>query len=240
MALPRIQSFQPMRAARQVLLGVLGQAPAEEEKRGWYDITAKSQSEAVVSLYDEIGYFGITAADFVRDLGKVTAQSITLRINSPGGDVFDGVAIYNALKSHPANITVYVDGIAASAASFIAMAGDRISMMKHSQMMVHDASGLCIGPADDMRKTADLLDKISDNIASIYAERAGGTTEEWREKMRGEMWLSDSEAVACGLADDIEGAQPQNRAPEPESTPQPIDWARFMESMQEEAAELVA
>jgi len=240
MALPRIKSFQPARAARELLMGILGTVPVEEDaKPGWYEIRARSESDTEIHIYDEIGYFGVTAADFVRDLGKVSAKNITLRINSPGGDVFDGIAIFNALKAHRATVNVFVDGLAASAASFIAMAGDTVTMMGHSQLMIHDASGLCIGPAEDMRKMADLLDKISDNIASIYAEKAGGTTDEWRDRMRAEMWLSDEEAVDMGLADQISGKEPTAHATTAE-TPIAIDWGRITSDLQEEAAELVA
>ena len=181
-----------------------------QEGRGWYSMTALSQSEAEIFIYDEIGVFGVTAGDFVNELREIKAKKITLRINSPGGDVFDGIAIYNACKRHRAEINVFIDGIAASAASFIAMAGDTVTMMPHSQMMIHEAHGLVIGPAEDMRKMADILDKSSDNIASIYAEKAGGTIEDWRARMRNETWFSAQEAVDAGLADGIEGAEEEN------------------------------
>jgi ClpP class serine protease len=116
--------------------------------------------------------------------------------------VFDGLAIYNALRSHPAQVTVTVDGLAASIASVIAMAGDRVVMNRGAMMMIHDASSLSVGNAQEMRATADLLDKASDNIASIYADRAGGTPEEWRGQMRAETWYLAAEAVDVGLADE--------------------------------------
>src|SRR5690606_38136643 len=118
-------------------------------------------------------------------------------------DVFDGVAIYNALRDHPADVAVRVDGLAASAASFIAQAGDKVTMNRGSQLMIHDAWGLCIGPAADMRETAALLDRVSDTIAGLYAARAGGTVEDWREAMLAESWYSAEEAVEANLADEV-------------------------------------
>lgn len=156
-----------------------------------------------VFIYDEIGMCGVTAqgfADALNGLGPV--DRLTVRINSPGGDVFDGTAIYNTLARYPAFVDVQVDGLAASAASFIAMAGDRVTMHHGTQMMVHDASGVVIGNAADMREHADLLDRISDAIADIYAARTGGEVDEWRAVMRAEQWYSADEAVTVGLADE--------------------------------------
>jgi ATP-dependent Clp endopeptidase proteolytic subunit ClpP len=170
----------------------------------WYRIKNLSDV-AEVYIYDEIGYFGITASDFVRDLQGITHDKIDLHLNTPGGDVFDGVAIYNALKSHKAEVTVIVDSLAASAGSFIAQAGDKVVMKKNATMMIHDASGLAIGNASDMRDLADLLDKTSDNIASIYSDRAGGTVADWRAAMQAETWYSADEAVKAGLADGVDG-----------------------------------
>ena len=202
----RFQSLQPTADLPKLQAILSARQPEEGQKgRGWYTITNLSQTEAEILIYDEIGIFGVTAGDFINELRGLKASTITLRINSPGGDVFDGVVIFNALKRHQANVAVFIDGIAASAASFIAMAGDTVTMMPHSQMVIHEAQGLVIGPADDMRKMADILDKSSDNIASIYAEKAGGTVEEWRARMRKESWFSDQEAVDLGLADGIEG-----------------------------------
>ena len=112
----------------------------------WYRIENKSDDAVEVLLYDEIGgWWGLTADDFAKDLAAVKAKQITLRINSPGGDVFDGLAIYNSLRLHPADVTCRVEGLAASAASFIAMAGDTIQVCRGSMMMIHDAMGFGIG-----------------------------------------------------------------------------------------------
>lgn len=166
-----------------------------------------SATVAEVFLYDEISMFGITAQDFTAQLRDITAPTISLRINSPGGDVFDGVAMYSALKNHPATVDVTVDGLAASAASFVAMAGDTIRMGEGAMMMVHDAIGFTLGNAEDHAKQVDLLNKVSDEIAGFYARRTGVPQAEWRAIMKAETWYNSDEAVAIGLAD---GAQPQD------------------------------
>lgn len=188
---------------------------------------------------------------------SVTNADLTVHINSPGGDVFDGIAILNALRAHKGSITTIVDGLAASAASFIAQAGQTRVMARNSEMMIHDASGLCIGNASDMRTMLDLLDRASDNIASVYAERSGvGDVASWRDAMGKETWYSAEEAVTAGLADSVDGqgesASPENswdlsiyahakrsdapdpeifRAPEPEPPPQMFDLGAFMKGL---------
>lgn len=155
-------------------------------------------------LYDVIGgWFGIEASDVVRELMAITTDQINVRINSPGGDVFDGIAIMNSLISHPATVNVTVDSLCASIATAIAMSGETITMMPGSQMMIHNASGLCWGEAKDMRKLADVLDFQTRNIASLYARRAGGEVDSWLSAMDAETWLSDEEAVSQGLADQV-------------------------------------
>lgn len=174
-------------------------------RRDWYRIQnyVQGSDTASVYVYDEIGYWGVSASDFVRDLQGISAANIELHLNSPGGEVFDGIAIYNALRDHPANITVYVDGLAASAASFIAMAGDTVKIARNAQIMIHDAITVVIGNAADLVREAEMLDKVSDNIADIYAQRAGGTVKQWRKAMQAETWYSAEEAVAAGLADEV-------------------------------------
>lgn len=187
------------------------------EARSWYRITNQADDEAEVMLYDEVGgWFGATADQFIADLKNVTAPNLRVRVNSPGGSVFEGIAIANALRSHPANVTVQVDGIAASIASVIAMAGDRVEMAPNTMMMIHDASGLCMGDAADMEEMAELLDLISDNIADAYAARAGGTRDQWRDRMRAETWYLPEDAVAAGLADE---ATKTPKAGEPAAEP---------------------
>lgn len=178
--------------------------------QSWYRIAnaASRAKTAEVFIYDTIGDWGVTAKDFVAELRGVKADSIELHINSYGGAVFDGVAIYNALINHPAHIMSIVDGIAASAASFIAMAGEEIEVEKTARMMIHDASGAVWGNAKDMREHADLLDGLSDMIAEIYADRAGNTVAHWRNLMLAETWFAAQEAVDAGLANRIAGDIP--------------------------------
>jgi ATP-dependent protease ClpP protease subunit len=197
------------------------------EARSWYRISnAADPDEAEVMLYDEIGgWFGSTADDLIAELKGITAPRMRVRINSPGGSVFEGVAIANALRAHPASVTVQVDAVAASIASVIAMAGDRIEMAPNSMMMIHDASGLCYGNASDMDEMGELLDLISDNIADAYAARAGGTREQWRERMRAETWYLPEDAVDNGLADEAIAAPKAGTPAEPDEEPEP-DMAR--------------
>lgn len=181
-------------------------ASLRQGRTDWYRITNLAD-RAEVYIYDEIGYFGVTANDLVRDLQGVKGSSIELHLNSPGGEVFDGVAIYTALKNHPAQVHVIVDSLAASIASVIAMAGDKVTMARNATMMIHDGHGLCVGNAKDMADMVALLDRTSDNIASVYAERAGGSAETWRGRMRAETWYTAEEAVQAGLADEIQGQE---------------------------------
>lgn len=167
-------------------------------------------SVATLRIYDPIDswgeYWGVSAKEFADALDDLPDEvdEIRLHINSPGGDVFDGIAILNALRAHDAKVVAIVDGIAASAASFIAVGVDEVVMARNSELMIHDAWGLCVGNAADMAEMAEMLDHISDNIASIYADRAGGTTADWRAAMQTETWYSADEAVAAGLADRVE------------------------------------
>lgn len=181
----------------------------------WYRISNATDTEAKIYIYDEIGYWGVTASDFVVDLEAITKPRIAVHINSPGGECYDGLAIYNALVRHSAEIAVQVDGLAASAASFVAMAGDTIEVCKTAEMMIHDASGLCWGNAGEMRRMVEQLDRMSDNIAGIYAERAGGEATDWRAVMQEERWYSAREAVAAKLADKVVGDVAPEDKPEP-------------------------
>lgn len=188
--------------------------------RSWYTIrNAKgSDGPAEIYLYDMIGGWGITAQDFVDELRQVTSNTIDLHVNCEGGEVFDGIAIFSALAQHPATVTALVDGLAASAASFIVQAGDSRVMGRHARMMIHDAHALCIGNAADMRDTANLLDDLSGEIASIYAERSGrGDTATWRQAMTAGMdgtWYAAQAAVDAGLADRVaESVTPGDRTP---------------------------
>lgn len=198
------------RAGRPTLRTARPVASLRKGRNNWYEIKNQSNdAPAEIRIYDEIGYFGVSADDFVGELNSLQADKIELRLNTPGGDAFDGIAIYNALRNHKAHVTSNVDALAASAGSIIAMAGDVIKMRRASQMMIHDAHGLAIGNAKDMREMAELLDRLSNDIASVYLARAGGTLAEWRDRMLAESWYSGPEAVAVGLADESEDDSPE-------------------------------
>jgi len=158
-----------------------------------------------LDLYGTVGSFwddGINAAKVVallRNAEDVT--EIECRINSMGGNAFDGIAIFNALKDHPAKVTVKVDGLAASAASIIAMAGDTIEMGDGAFMMVHQASALVVGNAQDMAQMSGILDKCDGEITGIYARRTGKSVETVRGWVNAETWFTGPEAVEAGLAD---------------------------------------
>jgi ATP-dependent protease ClpP protease subunit len=186
----------------------------------WYEIRNEADgddSTTEVFIYDEIGgWFGTPVEDFVKELNGIKTSAITVRINSPGGSLFDSVAIYNTLVQHRAKVLTRVDALAASGASIIAMAGDEVEMMVGSQLMIHDALGVEIGNAKAMREMASFLDKQSDNIASIYAARAGGDAADYRALMLKETWMFADEAVAMGLADRVFGAGIMPHEEEPE------------------------
>lgn len=173
-------------------------------KKSWYQIKAQSDESAEVLIYDEIGFWGVTAAEFVRDLEALgDVDRITVRINSPGGDVFDGITIYNALRRHAADIEVRIDGLAASAASFIAMAGDPVIMPENAMLMIHEPFGIALGGAGDMRAMAEALDRIGTSIVSMYAAKAALDRAEIAQMMADETWISAAEAVEAGFADEM-------------------------------------
>lgn len=182
-------------------------------KQSWYEISDAAPGVVEVLLYDEIGLWGITASDFVKELAGIKANTINLRVNSPGGDVFDGVAIYNSLKGHKATVNVVVDGLAASSASFITQAGDTVLMATGATMMIHEPNGVTLGDAGDHTKMAETLNLMGDTIASLYAGRAGGTEADWRKRMQVESWYRAQEAVDIGLADGlVQSARARNPA----------------------------
>lgn len=175
-----------------------------------FKVTAQADNEAEILLYDMIADFDyeewhITSAkgfiDKIKALGDV--KKINLRINSVGGDVFEALAIYNYLKSHKAKIHVYIDGLAASAASVVAMSGKKITMPSNAMMMIHNPSGGVYGNAEDMRDTAEILDKIRDSIANVYITRTGLEREKINSMMDAETWLSAQEAKDMNFCDEI-------------------------------------
>jgi ATP-dependent Clp endopeptidase proteolytic subunit ClpP len=177
----------------------------------WYTIEAKAaERTAEITIFDSIGATwdgeGVTAKQFIADLKALDAEQITLLINSPGGSVFDGLAIYNALVASGAEITGKVMGVAASAASFILMACKRIVMPENSFLMIHNASSIAWGDSATMRETADWLDKIGDSIVNIYATRTGKSVEQIKSWLNAETWFSAAEAKDNGFADEVGAA----------------------------------
>jgi ATP-dependent Clp endopeptidase proteolytic subunit ClpP len=194
-------------AAKWTALGAAEQAASRDAAATRLSAQIRAQADGeptLMHLYDEIGWFGVWPADVVEALNGIKG-SVEVHLNSPGGNVFDGLAIYEALKQHPGDVGVVVDGLAASAASFIAMAASpgQLQMTPHGTVMIHDAWGMCIGDAAEMADMAALLDRTSDNIASIYAERGGRTAGEFRDLMKAETWALGQEAVDLRLADSV-------------------------------------
>lgn len=192
---------RPLRSTRRL------QNLTQTATRWWKIENRKAAGEpSFVSIYDEIGFFGVSAGEFLAELAGVDGD-LDVHINSPGGDVFDAIAIYNSLKARRGTVAITIDGLAASAASFIAQAASpgMLEMAPFSTMMIHDGFAQGIGNAADMHDLADQLDAASDNIAAIYAERTGKSADYWRAKMKATTWYKDSEAVADGLADRIHG-----------------------------------
>lgn len=180
-------------------------AEQPDRSKRWFRMEADTaQDSADVYIYDSIGgWFGVAAAAFVREINALDVGTINLYVNSPGGDVYDGVAIMNALSRHKAKVIATVDGLAASAASYIIQAADEIVMGHGAELMIHDAWSIAMGDAATLREVADDLDRISNTIADVYARRAGGDIETWREAMLAETWYSAEEAVTAGLADRV-------------------------------------
>jgi HK97 family phage major capsid protein len=170
---------------------------------GWYRITNQSAGPAQILLYDLIGMWGVSAKDFIRDLGAVNGP-VDVHIASDGGDVFEAYAIYNALVARP-GVETFVDSIAASSASLIAMAGQKRWAAKTSQLMLHDAWAGIDGNADDLQHMVDRLHMVSGQIAQVYADTAGGTADHWRGVMKAETWFTAEKALEAGLITGICG-----------------------------------
>jgi ATP-dependent protease ClpP protease subunit len=168
----------------------------------WFTITNAADAPAAeISIHDEIGAWGVSAKDFIAQLRSIAAATpIHLSLHSPGGEVFDGLAIYHALKAR-GNVTVRIEGLAASMASVIAMAGTRIEMPRNAFLMIHNPSGFAMGDAADMRQLADLLDKIKSSLVAAYRDRTKKTDEDIIDMMDAETWLTGEEAVEHGFAD---------------------------------------
>lgn len=168
---------------------------------------AEGDDTATISIYDVIGADiwgeGVTAKRIAGALRSIGKKDVTVNVNSPGGDFFEGVAIYNLLREHPAKVTIKVMGLAASAASVIAMAGDEVLIGDGAFLMIHNAWALAVGNRHDMRATADQLEPFDAAMADVYAARTGLERDEVARMMDKETWLSSSQAIEDGFADGL-------------------------------------
>lgn len=188
----------------------MNRSPFKPKAKGGYRIENKAD-EATVYIYDEISWWGISAQKFVEDLDKIEASTIHVRINSPGGAVFDGVAIYNAIKQKKTKKKIcHIDGLAASIASIIALGGDEVRMGENAFLMIHEPWSIVIGMADDMRKEADLLDKVSGTLATTYMNKTGKSEAQIKEYMAEETWFTAQEALEAGFIDVIDKDQDES------------------------------
>lgn len=194
-------------AGRDTAAKVIVMNSVKAAARNWYEIRNASADTAEIYIYDQIGadWFseGVTAKNFIGELNAITAGNIDLHVNSPGGSVFDGVAIFNALKRHPATVTTYVDGLAASIASVIALAGDRVIMASNALFMIHNPWGSVQGDSADMRKMADVLDKIRETLVGSYTDKTGIAAGELHAMMDAETWFTADEALTAGFVDEV-------------------------------------
>lgn len=181
-----------------------GAGPQNFHPSRWYRIDNITADTAEVYIYDEIGYFGITADDFIRDVQAVHVDNLTVRLNSKGGDVFEALAMHAFLAGYPGTVTAIVDSVAASAASFLIAGADTIQIQRNASVMVHDASLGAYGNAEALRSAADLLDMASNNIADIYSQRGTASAKDWRAVMQsGDVWYTAEEALEAGLVDEV-------------------------------------
>lgn len=179
------------------------------QKQNWYKIKNSAESEkAIIYLYGEIGAWGITAADFTLDYNQIDKnKKIELHIHSDGGEVFDGNVIYNILKNHKAGVICMIDGIAASMASVIAMAGGSISMASNGWIMIHNPMGGVYGDSEEFAKKAELLAKLKTQLVQIYSNRTGIAEDEISKMMDNETWLDAKQALELKFIDFAYGAE---------------------------------
>lgn len=170
----------------------------------WFSFKAKAETGVEISIFDEIGMWGVSAKEFIAELKQYAGQAITLTINSPGGSVFDALAIYNALRNSGGEVTTKVMGVAASAASLIFMAGDKRVMPENTFLMIHNPMTGAYGNADEMRDIADVLDKIAASLIGTYVNRSGLGEAEVKALLDAETWLNAADSVAQGFATDME------------------------------------
>jgi ATP-dependent Clp endopeptidase proteolytic subunit ClpP len=196
-----IQTYRKMMMKKKTTPIVLG--AVAKSSGNWYAMRALSSGSASIDLYGDIGGWGVTASEFRRDLKELgNVSSLDVHINSCGGSVTEGLAIYNTLKQHAASVTVYIDGLAASMASVIAMAANKIVMPANALMMIHNPWGWASGDAEDIRKYAGVLDKMKTSMLAAYS-RSGMSNEEIASVMDEETWYTGQEAIEAGFADEL-------------------------------------
>lgn len=179
----------------------------EKNGRSWYSIEMAAGQTADIHIYDAIGIWGVTAKDFIKDLKAIgSVKKINLHVNSPGGDVFDGTAIYNSLKAHGATIETFIEGVAASMGSVIALAGDTVNIAENAYFMIHNPSMFVVGDERAMDRGKNLLSKVKNTMLNLYSGRSGIDAEEVAQLMDDETWYTGAEAVAAGFADNMTDA----------------------------------
>jgi len=170
----------------------------------WYNIKNLSESSTEVVIYDEIGAWGVDSKSFIEEVKQISTENILLRINSPGGSVIDGLSIHDAIKRMPQNVTAQIEGLAASIASIIALGANQVTMSENSLFMIHNVWGGETGGAKDMRKAADLMDKMGDRLVNIYVGKTGLDESTIRNWMDEETWFTADEALDAGFINLVE------------------------------------
>jgi ATP-dependent Clp endopeptidase proteolytic subunit ClpP len=174
------------------------------DRPDWYRIEASSSDDAAeVIIYDAIGWPFNDAGEFVRAVSAIDARQLIVRINSPGGDVFDAMAIYNALRSHKSRVITRIESLAASAASFVVLAGKEVQAYPNAMIMIHEPWVVAAGNQHDLRDIADVLEKINTNMVDVYAQNSNIGKREMRDLLRAETWFTASEAKERGFVDTI-------------------------------------
>ncbi|MFK0570563.1 head maturation protease, ClpP-related [Endozoicomonas sp.] len=173
--------------------------------RQWFTFKNEADKTPELFIYDDIDdWWGVSAQSVIDQIREVDAAEINVRVNCRGGMVFEGIAIYNTLRLHKANVHISIEGLAASIASVIAMAGDTVTIAENAMMMIHNLYGWAQGDAEAMRKTADVMDKIADSITVSYTDRTGKSIEEMKALMESETWYTAAEALEAGLVDQVD------------------------------------
>ncbi|OAJ33403.1 head maturation protease, ClpP-related [Piscirickettsia salmonis] len=171
--------------------------------KNWYQIKAQANKRADVYIYDYIGDYGVEAKSFVMELQALDVEQINLRINSPGGSLTDGFTIYNAICRHNATVTTHIDGLAASMASIIALAADKVIMAENAFYMIHNPWTVAIGDKNQLNQSIELLDKMGKLMVNIYSEKSGIDPNQVQELMDAETWLTGTEALEQGFVDEV-------------------------------------